>query len=433
MTALRRRLTALFAGLACLVLGLMLAVTFYMASDQYVQAQTRSFLQSVDSLQEKLVAGMVADEWLAQLEARLGAVVYIQDGGRPLLFTGGWQPAGGRGALMAELARQARQNGAELALTPYRARRLEWEFTGPGGAPYRAVVQQLTLPGPLCLAVAQSLAPQRAALRRMGAQYLGLFLLGAGALALISWLLAGLAVRPAAQAARRQSEFIAAASHELRSPLAVIAASLDAAQQGAADPAAMLGAARREARRMGRLVDDLLLLAGSDAGSWRIQRAPLEADTLLLRAYEQLLPLAQAAGRPLALRLPQAPLPALLVDEERLVQLFAILVNNALEYAPPNTPVELAAWQEKRQVCFAVADHGPGVPDAAKPRLFQRFYRGDASRTGKAHFGLGLAVAQELAALHGGRLWVQDTPGGGATFILGLPLGGQQKQWAGPR
>ena len=72
-------------------------------------------------------------------------------------------------------------------------------------------------------------------------------------------------------------------------------------------------------------------------------------------------------------------------------------------------------------------DHGPGVPDADKQRIFTRFARGDESRAGAGHFGLGLAVARELAALHGGRLACTDTPGGGATFTLALPTAKKAK------
>ena len=91
-----------------------------------------------------------------------------------------------------------------------------------------------------------------------------------------------------------------------------------------------------------------------------------------------------------------------------------------MEYAPAGTPIELKAVLHYHQICLAVADHGPGIPDEAKPRVFERFTRADASRTDKAHFGLGLSVALELARLHGGTLTCTDTPGGGATFTLTL-------------
>ena len=177
---------------------------------------------------------------------------------------------------------------------------------------------------------------------------------------------------------------------------------------------------------MARLVDDLLLLAGSDAGAWQMRFARLLPEEVCRRAYEQFLPLAAAADRRLVLRLPPAPAPEILGDEERLVQLLGVLLTNALEYAPPGSAVELALETHGAQAALLVQDHGPGIPDSEKPRVFDRFYRSERSRANRAHFGLGLAVAAELCRLHSGRLSVRDTPGEdakpcGATFVLELP------------
>ena len=261
-------------------------------------------------------------------------------------------------------------------------------------------------------------------LGRMVWQYAGLWALGAVVLALLCRWMVGRALRPTAQALQKQREFIAAAGHELRSPLTVLKASLQAAQapETAGQAPQFLHNAAAEADRLARLTDDLLILAGGDAGVWRTALAKLDADTFLIELYGRFAPVARAQGHTLTLSLPDAPLPALHADAQRLEQLFAVLLNNAFEYAPAGTPVELTARVTAQGgLCVAVADHGPGVPDADKRRIFDRFARGDPSRTDKAHFGLGLAVAAEIAALHGAGLQVQDTPGGGATFVVSWP------------
>lgn len=102
---------------------------------------------------------------------------------------------------------------------------------------------------------------------------------------------------------------------------------------------------------------------------------------------------------------------------------FTILLHNAMEYTPPGTAIELAAGRKGAGVIFSVRDHGPGVPEKDRQRIFRRFARGEECRTGKEHFGLGLSIARQIAALHGGRLWVEDAPGGGAVFFLQLPAG----------
>ena len=180
--------------------------------------------------------------------------------------------------------------------------------------------------------------------------------------------------------------------------------------------------------RMARLVDDLLLLAGSDAGTWRMRMEPVDADALVIGAHEQFAPLVKARGLRLALDLPEETLPPLWGDAGRLRQLLLVFISNACAYAPAGSDVTLRARAEKGWVLLSVEDHGPGVPDAEKAHVFERFYRADKSRTGKEHYGLGLSVAQELAALHGGDILLTDTPGGGATFTLRLPVRARKAQ-----
>lgn len=223
-------------------------------------------------------------------------------------------------------------------------------------------------------------------------------------------------------------EHYTAAGHELRGPLAVVKTSLSAMQASPADTPQYLAAIGSEADRMARLVDDLLLLAGSDAGTWRMRMEPVDADALVIGAHEQFAPLVKARGLRLALDLPEETLPPLWGDAGRLRQLLLVFISNACAYAPSGSDVTLRARAEKGWVLLSVEDHGPGVPDAEKAHVFERFYRADKSRTGKEHYGLGLSVAQELAALHGGDILLTDTPGGGATFTLRLPVRARKAQ-----
>lgn len=171
--------------------------------------------------------------------------------------------------------------------------------------------------------------------------------------------------------------------------------------------------------RLSRLTDDLLILAGGDAGVLRTSLAQINTDTFLVELYERFTPVARDHGHTLTISLPDKPLPDLHADAQRLEQLFAVLLNNAFEYSPADTPVEiLAELPTPGGLRIAVVDHGPGVPDTEKSRIFDRFARGDRSRTDKTHFGLGLAVASQIASLHGAILRVQDKPGGGATFVV---------------
>ena len=427
---LQRRLTVLFSLLTAAVLAAALALTCRMAQSEYRAGADLLFANTVAAVEDAVTQnGMVRDSWLARQEIAGRVVIYLEDNGQPLRFPGGWTPADDR----AQLVELARQQAAAAGLDTGRMRRQRVSFDLAGQAlagSYHCTA--LVLPharadGAAAVYLVRDTGALHARLRAMAWQYAGLWVLGAAVLAALCRWMVGRALRPTAQTLQKQREFIAAAGHELRSPLTVLKAGLQAAQDPAtADRAAQfLHSATVETDRLARLADDLLILAGGDAGVLQTELAPLDTDTFLIELYDRYAPVARAQGHTLTLCLPDAPLPALRADAARLEQLFAVLLHNAFEYTPAGTPVEITASLPPRGgLCVAVADHGPGVPDADKARIFDRFARGDPSRTDKAHFGLGLAVAAEITALHGATLRVTDTPGGGATFTV---------QWAAVR
>lgn len=427
---LRRRLTAVFTALTALVLAAALTVTFFLAQAQYESGQQALFDAALGNVMEQLTqGGAVSDGWLARQEAATGSVFYILDNGVPLHFSGGWVPITPRQTLIDSALAQAAQAG--VVFQHGSSSEAGFRLYGSAGEQYRAAARCLpflTAGGAqkfVGVVMIQDLTLQQQHLRGMAMQYCFIFLAGAAALCLIIWLLAGFSLRPTQEALRRQTEFVAAASHELRSPLAVIKASLSTARQSAGRPEkaeSFLRTAEREADRMTRLTSDLLVLAGGDANVWNVKSAVVPLDTFCIELYDTFQPLAMERGHALTLALPDTALPTVHADAERLTQLFGILLSNAMEYSPPGAPIELAARMTKKEVLLCVADHGPGIPDAEKERVFRRFYRTDQSRSDKAHFGLGLSVAQEIAAMHGAVLALSDTPGGGATFALRLPL-----------
>lgn len=183
----------------------------------------------------------------------------------------------------------------------------------------------------------------------------------------------------------------------------------------------------KESARMARLIEDMLTLASADSHSFSIRKETAELDTLLLDSFEAFESMARQQGILLRIQLPEDPLPACVCDGQRIAQVIAILLNNALSYhRKADSP------SDERWVCLSlnhadgwflltVADNGPGIPDGEKKRIFERFYRTDPSRGKKEHFGLGLCIAKEITDAHGGYLQVKDTAGGGSTFLLKLP------------
>ena len=210
---------------------------------------------------------------------------------------------------------------------------------------------------------------------------------------------------------------VAAASHELKSPLAVIITSAELLPSGG-EEAKYRANILSEAHRMAQLVQELLSLSRLETAARQIMPAKLDTEAFLWEVYETWQPVAAKAGDRLTLRLPDGALPPIRADEDALKQVMAILLSNAVQHTPSGTQIELSAVAAGRTVCLSVADTGPGIAD--KERAFQKFYRADP-QTGDASLGLGLSIAQKLVALHHGSITIRDTPGGGATLQVTIP------------
>ncbi len=218
----------------------------------------------------------------------------------------------------------------------------------------------------------------------------------------------------------RVRRFAADASHELRTPLASIQGFAELHRSSpTGDEAHDLAWQRvdEEARRLTGLVEDLLALARHDQG------APVRRDAVDLAevAREAVTDMrASAPDRSIEVDTPDELL--VLGDERQLRQVTLNLLGNAVAHTPPGTPVALRLTNGHARPELRVVDHGPGIPPDQRQRVFQRFVRLDASRARTSGgTGLGLSIVEALVAGHDGQVWVEDTPGGGATFVVRLP------------
>lgn len=243
------------------------------------------------------------------------------------------------------------------------------------------------------------------------------------ALSICSWFFTGRMITPLEKSRQEQTEFIATASHELRSPLAVILSGISAMKK--ADPKEQghfLSVIEKEGTRMSLLINDMLSLSNADNHSWKMHPVSCELDTLLLDTYEKYEPLMQDHHMKFFIELPEEEIPPCPCDPERISQVLGILLDNAISYVPENGKIILSLSQTKTHFLIRVKDNGPGIPDSAKTSVFRRFYRADSARNNRQHFGLGLCIAYEIISLHKGTISVLDTPGGGSTFQISLPL-----------
>ena len=249
----------------------------------------------------------------------------------------------------------------------------------------------------------------------------GLLLIAVLALVVFSWFFTGKMLRPLEEIRKRQTQFIASASHELRSPLAVILSSVQAIEADPGECRRFLSTIKSEGTRMSRLIGDMLALANADNKSWSIMKSPCELDTLLLETYEKYEPLLREKGISMNVELPDESLSPCRCDGGRISQVLGILLDNGASYVPAGGKIRLGVEEKEKYFRIYVEDNGPGISDENKEAVFQRFYRADSSRKDKQHFGLGLCIAKEIVTLHHGSIRIEDTKGGGTTFVVRLP------------
>ncbi|HEY1360173.1 MAG TPA: HAMP domain-containing sensor histidine kinase [Thermoleophilaceae bacterium] len=221
----------------------------------------------------------------------------------------------------------------------------------------------------------------------------------------------------------RQREFVADASHELRTPLTSILANLELLEgELDGEQQEIAGSALRSSRRMRRLVADLLLLARADAGR-EAPRRPVDLAGVAREAVAETAPLGGGEER-IAVDAPTGVIVEAVRDD--LHRLALNLIENALVHTPQGTPVTVAVREEEGTAVLEVSDRGPGVPNELRQRVFDRFTRGAGSgdvTPARSGSGLGLAIVRAVAEGHGGSVEVSDAEGGGAKFLVRLPLG----------
>jgi signal transduction histidine kinase len=223
-----------------------------------------------------------------------------------------------------------------------------------------------------------------------------------------------------------KSDFLGNVSHELRTPLAAVKGYVDNLLDGVAGPLTekprhYLGRVRDNADRLGRMVSDLLDLTRIEAGKIELIPLALAVSDLVGDALDGLRHVAD--GRRVRLAADLSPCPRVWADPDKVHQILTNLLANAIKFSPPGGQVTvMVAPDTCGLVRFAVEDTGPGIPPAERERVFDKFYQvGRAEGERPLGTGLGLTIARHLVELHGGRIWVEDAPSGGAAFVLLLP------------
>lgn len=233
--------------------------------------------------------------------------------------------------------------------------------------------------------------------------------------------IAGRTLVPIRTTLETQRRFVSDASHELRTPVAVMKANAELVLrhpgQTVEENIDQVAAINEEADHMARLVGDLLTLARADEQRIQLDKRRLDLDELLDALVRDMTALAESKAVALTSELGSGELDG---DQQRLRQLGAILLDNALKFTPPHGNIAVRSWRDGHRLVFSVSDTGPGISAEDQPLIFDRFYRGDKARS-SGGTGLGLAIAQWIVTAHGGRISVESQPGQGAAFTVRLP------------
>lgn len=224
------------------------------------------------------------------------------------------------------------------------------------------------------------------------------------------------------RSSRAMRQLLADVSHELKTPLTSIQGFSQALVDGVVDDQEetqrLAEVVHEEAERMRVLVDDLLYLSRIESGELRLNLDRIELDALVAASERRLRYQAESAGVSMRLELGGG---AVAGDERRLAQVFANLLDNAIRFAPQGSQVLVRTWIEGDHVAAEVRNAGEPVPADELPRLFDRFYQVDRSRSGSGHSGLGLAIVGELVQAHGGTVEARSTREEGTAFTVRLP------------
>jgi len=218
-------------------------------------------------------------------------------------------------------------------------------------------------------------------------------------------------------------DFVSNLSHELRTPLASLKALAETLQEGALDdpPAArhFIDQIQVEVDALTQMVNELLELSKIESGRFTLDLAPVAACDLLASASRRMQLQAERAGLNLRVEC-EDDLPNVRIDSQRLEQVLVNLIHNAVKFTRAGGEVALMAEAVDGSVRFAVRDSGVGISEEEVPRIFERFYRVDKSRTGSGT-GLGLSIAKHIVEAHGGKIWVESVDGRGSTFYFTIP------------
>lgn len=422
----KNRLVLLYSVSMGVILSGALLTVFLMNVHEQKQNKSRLFESTATSVYMKLSSDTtVSNTWITEMESSNEMILHIVDAGKPLIQWGSWVPEEEREKEVTKVENLAREDNLLLNVKPISQKEgfyRHYQLKNEQGHEYYAVAFVIPFEKQYRSAIMiQYFTKENQAFDQLKKVFLLIEILGILCMVILNLIYVRFIMKPVEESKRLQTEFIAAASHELKAPLTVIRTCASAIKVIPEKSDHYIAAIGEECNRMSSLVDDLLILSSTETKTWRMVMEKVELDTILLDIYEDLLPICKEANMGLTISLPETLLPSVNADAMRLKQIIVILLNNAIQYSKSVKPLLLHAYTSKHYVYIQVVDYGVGIPDEEKTAVFVKFYQMDSSHNDRKHYGLGLSIARELVKMHQGLLLLEDTEGGGCTFTIKLP------------
>lgn len=417
------RLTLLCTGVTGLLLLIMTCTYLYVAEKSLTESRYSAFEDDASTIISNLEAqSIISHAWLARLEAGNHALLFISDNGKPLIY-GFLDKNESRAQLYAQISAYVDSEYEAAVSTSYSSYRQDFPWKSDSEDYFCTYTYMEKSGGSLEAYILYPLSQLKAQLIRQRLIFLFINLLALCALFLFFYYFTRRLMFPIEENQKKQTAFIASASHELRTPLTVMLSSISALEHCDEEKrSGFLRILQAEGARMNHLIQDMLLLASSDSKRFSIEKKPVDLDTILLNSVEAFEEMAAAKKLQLSLLLPEERWPKYICDAVRIGQVFDILLHNAVSYTPSGGNICVNAESRKQQFIVSVYNSGPGISDADKAHIFERFYRSDNARSAKGHYGLGLSIAYEIIKAHKGTIQVSDGIKGGAVFTVTLPL-----------
>ena len=419
LQSIRVRLTAWYALLLAIALLTTDAVTYVVAKQQIERSADAALVSTTRSFLSALRDEIDEGHGVLHVPAANELLAEFRDDGRGIVLL---NPDGSEFA--AHQTPVARSLGRDVLRRLTKAHQFGLSTVAGGGA--RLDLRPAGYGSQsFIVAAGQSRAPQEETLEHLRTAMLATAPVALLIASLGGYVLARKSLAPLARSFAEQRRFMADASHELRTPVAILQGELDVTlsrqDRNAAEYRESLEVVHRTVRRLTRIVRDLFLLARSDAGEIPVKREPLYAGDIVSQTARAYKTVAAERGVTLIAECEEE----LLIDgdEDLLQRMIGNLIENAIRHTEPGREVCVRCLADGSLARIEVRDQGAGVPAELHEQIFERFFRVDPARTGisGSGAGLGLPIARWIAEVHGGSLWLERSDRGGSVFVAALP------------